>query len=74
MAVKAEVKAAAERVHKYPKLMKSTVSDLVVLFNEYGSGTVVVADAFSSLGAHEDTYWDMDVFEDFHGSITLSND
>lgn len=55
----------------FPKLMQSR--DMVVLFQEPDKGTVIEsATPGFACGKHDDT-WIMSEFEDFQGSVTLSN-
>ena len=57
----------------YPKLMKDTLLDVVVLFLNEGEG--IVLDAFESsrfFGEH-DVNWDMEDMVDYVGEITLCN-
>jgi len=59
---------------EYPKLMQSkSGSNIVVLFSEPGVGIVVNGkDSLNPIGSFSHG-WAMDYFEDFDGSITLSN-
>lgn len=68
------MKAIVNEIKKseYPKLMIS--GDDIVLFVKLEEGTLV-----SSIGRPEDVgeyseSWDMVVFKDFKGTVTLSND
>lgn len=57
----------------YPCLMKLKVSWLIVLFNNEKCGVVVSPDENTQTGDYSE-HWKINVFEPFHGSITLSND
>jgi len=71
--VKAKVKA---KVTGFPKLMickGEKTKGLVVFFESEGSGQSLnqVGIYYSGYGS---IHWEMDQFQDFEGSITLSND
>ena len=55
----------------FPKLMISETG-LIVLFSSPKLGFVVKGDDLWKAGEHSET-WIIDVFTDFHGSVTLSN-
>lgn len=63
-----EVKKAKDL--PFPKLMKSTRSDKVVLFEKYRCGTVV--SDHKDMGMYSEI-WLMQNFRDFDGSVTLEN-
>lgn len=56
----------------YPRLMKSKYTDLVVLFESEGVGTVLQGFAVTVAGYH-DKGWDMSVFVDFNDILIISN-
>lgn len=58
----------------FPKLMKSTINEAIVLFYKDGEGIVVSNsnDGEYRLGYLSST-WIMQNFRDFNGSITLQN-
>ena len=58
----------------FPRLMKSKQGS-VILFINYGSGTVLYAskEGPNSFGEFSNS-WNMSLFSDYHGVITLSND
>ena len=58
---------------KYPCLMMSKQTLAVVLFVSPSIGTTVSEGLGSCLGYHTSS-WDMNCFEHFHGTVTLSND
>ena len=64
----------------YPCLMENKQSGLVVLFETYKIGTVVIKatninEYKDHWGlAHRSTEWNMELFTPLKGSITLSND
>jgi hypothetical protein len=72
-----EVTTATEQQQKevpFPKLMKHKFSDSVVLFEEPKKGTIIIPSPRASGGIGTVCYeWDMAVFEDFEGSLTLTN-
>ncbi len=59
------------KVTKYPKLMISKQSSSIVLFIRGGDGIKL-----SPVGEDAGTYrfdWNMSQFEDYNGSVTISN-
>lgn len=56
---------------EFPKLMSHS-DGLIVLFTEKGVGVSVVGDTHSKAGRYSAT-WNYTHFEDFSGSVTLSN-
>ena len=68
--IKSVVNVEAER-NDYPKLMASK-SGVIVLFSKHGCGTIISSGEHYECGRWRDD-WLMDVFNDFDGSITLSN-
>ncbi|CAM0103675.1 hypothetical protein VPH526E571_0030 [Vibrio phage 526E57-1] len=60
-------------VKSFPKLMKSTGSTLVILFESEKSGTVVQADNTYAIG-HHSKCWTSHKFTDLIGSIELVNE
>lgn len=71
--IKTIAKDKGEHVSDFPKLMKSTFSDTIVLMTSYGTGTVVMCEkGFHGIG-HYSNIWDMSVFEDYDGSVVLQN-
>ena len=72
MKIEVSSKAARES-REYPKLMISKDLLLVVLMSAEKQGVVIDCTGVYEVG-HFSTDWHMDSFEDFEGSITLSND
>lgn len=60
-----------KKIVPYPKLMISKDGDMIVLFARKNHGTVLWDEEVEP-GEHS-TVWDMDQFEDYNGTITLSN-
>lgn len=64
----------SKKKQNYPKLMISNDNDFVVLFTDRGHGFVV----HSSKGDREIGFvsvdWNMNIFEDFNGDLTLRNE
>lgn len=58
---------------QFPKLMRLKGSDTIVLMSHPKVGVVVNEGKHHMVGSYFQ-YWDMDCFEDFNGSITLSNE
>lgn len=60
----------------YPRLMKAKTWDFLVMFHANRKGIVVAegksTHAYHTMGTYQ-TCWDMDAFEDFKGSVLLSN-
>ena len=57
---------------KFPKLMKSNDSSLIVLFESKNSGTVIVEGDTWKVG-ESTAHWDDNGFEDFTGELILKN-
>ena len=57
---------------KFPKLMKHTMSNLVILFEGECKGTVLIGNDNYSLG-HTSSGWYSNDFEDFNKKLTLTN-
>ena len=55
--------------HEYPCL-KIASSGLVVLFTEYGHGTVIVENIYHSIGTYS-PIWKMEDFKPFKGTVEL---
>lgn len=76
MAIKSVMKEEEKRpAPYYPILKKSTTNNQVVLFTATGVGIVVskgTMGANPSVGIYN-TSWAENMFEPFHGTITLSN-
>lgn len=74
--MKAVIQDNADRVPPFPKLMKHSHHELVVLMTETGVGTVVYRTVDSEaprLGKHSCS-WVMENFENFGGQVLLEND
>ena len=63
------VKLESKKDLDFPKLMKGSTSSVIVLFHEYRKGQVVNGQCSDY---HEE--FNMDFFEDFYGTINLSNE
>lgn len=58
----------------FPRLMKSRFNNLIVLFNSRNSGMVVhPASQVNKMGSFYSS-WGISTFEDYRGSVILSND
>lgn len=73
MAIKVEASKTSTVPISYPKLMKSKAYAHIVLFTGHKMGTVMKTSVYHSVGYFSDT-WAMDGFEDYEGSITLTNE
>jgi len=76
MAVKAIASSGvSEGSYRYPILLKSKTDTRVVLFTSEGVGTVVAGNwnGIYSVGYYFDT-WNMEFFERFTGTVTLTNE
>ena len=71
--IKTTVKRPPRKGKPYPKLMKSRVSGVIVLFESEGRGMVVYSHETASPVGHFSSEWG-DTFEDFEGAITLENE
>ena len=69
-----KIEREVKEKEEYPRLMKSTKTELVVFMTKKGEGFVVFeGDSFHQLGKYRDD-WNMEKnFEDFQGTIELSN-
>ena len=71
------IKATKNKENGFPKLMISSLNGGIVLMTsrngDNGTGTMVVSKGEYPIGDY-DTIWDMSVFSDFEGSVTLEND
>ena len=57
---------------EFPKLMISR-TDVVVIMSEFRTGIVVSGGDVYKIGYHSES-WCIEDFEDFNGTLTLSND
>jgi hypothetical protein len=69
--MKSEVKKAEKRPLGYPCILQS--GDSIVLFSAHGEGTLLKDSGDCKAGEHRED-WGMQYFDEFSGSITLSND
>ncbi len=60
----------------FPRLMvcKTGYPNVVLMFNGAGHGMLMEPKAGSSLHKGEIRNWDIFVFTDYHGTVTISND
>ena len=56
----------------FPKLMISELGKIVLFINLHKGMVVANGDDEDEIGLYTDR-WAIDVFKDFHGSVTLSN-
>ena len=61
-----------ETKNEFPKLMKSKTSGIIVFFWDDGVGVVIEGKNDQPSGYYS-SGWGMDFFEDFSGTIQLSN-
>lgn len=57
----------------FPKLMKHIGTDLIVFFNQPECGMVLRKSTNSNSQGHFSIEWEMDCFEDFNGTLAISN-
>jgi hypothetical protein len=69
--MKTTIKEHQQCEKPFPKLMVS--GDLIVLFTNEHTGTVVHTVGGYSMGYWDDS-WKAYLFKDFHGTVTLEND
>lgn len=63
----------AENTKPFPKIMRSTRSGMIVLFEQSSVGTVIASGQSQwSVGARL-TSWPDNNFEDYNGPVTLQN-
>ena len=58
---------------KYPIIMMSTISNLLVFFTNNEKGTVIRGNSTYEVG-HYSASWSLESFKPFNGTITLEND
>lgn len=71
--MKAVVNEIEKKETDFPKLMKADSGD-VVFFDTLESGVLVSSIRMGEDIGYYSTCWDMSEFQDFHGTVTLSND
>ena len=68
------VEVGSKKVLGYPKLMQGTESNVIVFFTEKRKGIIVNGNREEDeLGWYYEN-WNMDFFQDFNGTIKLSNE
>ena len=73
MAIVVNVQRAPQAVKPFPKLMKHRGTDLIVFFNQPECGMVLRKSTNSNSQGHFSIEWEMDCFEDFIGTLEISN-
>ena len=68
------VEVGSKKELGYPKLMKGTLTDVVVLFYEESKGQVVNGQCSDNYLGDNHIEWNMSHFKDFYGTISLSNE
>jgi hypothetical protein len=71
-------KSTARAARPFPKLMISTKNTIVFMLEESGKGIALTKNGRTPIGdfagfTSKDN-WSMELFKDFEGTITLSND
>jgi hypothetical protein len=75
MSVRSQVdRNPSSRSLPFPKLMISRTNDLVVLMTAPGHGTVVGVGSSTWFEGDHKTSWMTEDFDDFQGTVTLSNE
>lgn len=76
MPIESTISTTSEpKEQSFPCLMQHKLSDIIVLFVEYGKGTVIGAylpNYEKNIGYYSSLF-SMEEFEPFHGEITLKN-
>ena len=72
--MKVEVKEKEVNGYEYPLLMKCEKYGIVVLFISDKCGTCIIDNSGDSEVGYFSERWDIDLFNKFHGEITLKND
>ena len=67
-----EIKESKVTETKFPKLMKSINSNLIVMFQGLKVGIALVGDCANDAGEYS-TDWAMKYFEDFNDELILKN-
>jgi hypothetical protein len=71
--MKAIIKQAPRKSLPFPKLMTDG-KGLIVLMSRPYTGTIVSGGFVYPIGQHFADYWDMNVFNDFEGTVELKNE
>ena len=66
-----EVESKEEK--PFPKIMKSSVTGKVILFQSPGKGVLVHGHSGAANIGEFHGYWEMSGFQDFDGEVTLKN-
>ena len=73
MPIKSTVGECTVRTQAYPKIMRNTKNDLVVLMNHSGIGMVIATGSLHlPIGYYSDG-WEIQFFVDYNKPITLEN-
>lgn len=70
--MKVAVSETKKPILKYPKLMRSKMGTIVLMTN-HGTGTVLCDGVNVARTGEVSSDWNMDSFEDFDGTVALSN-
>ena len=71
--VKADLRSIPKREKQFPKLMISD-KGLIVLFNDFGCGTVLqMGNGATKLASYSRTF-NMNIFSDYEGKLIIEND
>lgn len=71
--VKSDVRAIQKKEKPFPKLMISN-RGLIVLFNDFGQGTVLLrGEGATKLASYSKTF-NMSIFTDYEGKLIIEND
>ena len=72
--IKSYTKLPAVKVSSFPKLMISTLTDMIVLFYDSGLGTVINEGRSELFEVGEyHGFYDTSEFEDYNGEVVLKN-
>ena len=72
--MKSRIKEFESREEKpFPKIMKSSVTGKVILFQSPSKGVLVHGYSNAASIGEFHGYWEMSAFQDFNGEVTLKN-
>lgn len=74
MVVKVELSTNKKENIKYPCLMINYFKSCIVLMTSDGTGTVLWDEIPNWVGRFKEEHWEMDYFEPFTGTLSLSNE
>ena len=74
MGVKVELSTNKKENIRYPCLMINDFKNCIILMTSDGTGTILWDANPRWIGHFQEKHWDMDYFEPFTGTLSLSNE